>query len=189
MSLLAREVVSSNVVNDQDQGALATIAAALALTTIGILFCIRLLIRWPWRSLFGSDDAAVAIASVRSFVFPLHARRSDISQVFGMVYSIVVLMEVPTGLGRKSASLTPEDSLSVQKVCISLACGLHICSRWTDGLCQRHLIRLDTLLEQARRLFPSQTALYRASTREAGRHVDLHLRWAGFCVIARDRHS
>ena len=70
MSLLAREVVPSNVVNDQDQGVLATIAAALALTTIGIFFCIRLLIRWPWQSLFGSDDAAVAIASVRILVTP-----------------------------------------------------------------------------------------------------------------------
>ena len=64
MSLLAREVVSSNVVNDQDHGAYATIASAFALTTIGIFFCIRLLIRWPWQSLFGKDDVAVAIASV-----------------------------------------------------------------------------------------------------------------------------
>lgn len=77
MSLLAREVVPSNVVNDQDQGALATIAAALALTTIGIFFCIRLLIRWPWQSLFGSDDAAAAIASVRTLVVSLFIERSD----------------------------------------------------------------------------------------------------------------
>ena len=33
-----------------------------------------------------------------------------------MVYSIVVLMEVPAGLGRKSAGLTAEGSLSVRKV-------------------------------------------------------------------------
>ena len=77
MSLLAREVVPSNVVNDQDQGALATIAAALALTTIGIFFCIRLMIRWPWQSLFGRDDAAVAIASVRTLVFSLYIESSD----------------------------------------------------------------------------------------------------------------
>lgn len=64
MSLTTRDVVPSDVVNDQDQGALATIAAALALTTIGIFFCIRLLIRWPWQSLFGSDDIAVVVASV-----------------------------------------------------------------------------------------------------------------------------
>lgn len=78
MSLLAREVVPSNVVNDQDQGALATIAAALALTTIGIFLCIRLLIRWPWQSLFGSDDAAVAITSVRIHVVSLYIESSDI---------------------------------------------------------------------------------------------------------------
>lgn len=66
MSLFAREVVPSNVVNDQDQGALATIAAALALTTSGIFLCIRLLIRWPWHNLFGTDDAAVLVASVGS---------------------------------------------------------------------------------------------------------------------------
>jgi hypothetical protein len=89
-----------------------------------------------------------------------------------MVYSIVVLMEVPTGLGRKSTSLTAEDSLSVQKVCISLACDLRICSRWTDGLRQRHFIRLGTFLEQACSLFSGQTTLHRASTREAGQHID-----------------
>lgn len=69
MFLLARKVVSSNVVNDQDQGALATIAAALGLTTTGIFLCIRLLIRWPWQSLFGWDDAAVLLASVRYTYF------------------------------------------------------------------------------------------------------------------------
>ena len=68
MSLLAREVVPSNVVNDQDQGALATIAAALALTTTGLFLCIRLLIRWPWQSLFGSDDAAILLASDRTLL-------------------------------------------------------------------------------------------------------------------------
>lgn len=106
-----------------------------------------------------------------------------------MVYSIIVLMEVPTGLGRKFASLATEDSLSVRKVCISLACDLRICSQWTDGLCERYLIRLGPFLEQACRLFPGQTTLYRASTREAGQYVDLHLCWTGFGVVARDRHS
>jgi hypothetical protein len=64
MSLLAREVVSSNVVNDQDRGALVTIAAVIGLTTIVILLCMRLLMRWPWQSLFGWDDAAVLVATV-----------------------------------------------------------------------------------------------------------------------------
>jgi hypothetical protein len=64
MSLLAREVVPSNVVNDQGQGALATIAAAIGLTTVVIFLCIRLLMRWPWQSLFGWDDAAVLVATV-----------------------------------------------------------------------------------------------------------------------------
>jgi hypothetical protein len=64
MSLLAREVVPSDIVNDQDQGALVTIAAAIGLTTIVILLCMRLLMRWPWQSLFGWDDAAVLIATV-----------------------------------------------------------------------------------------------------------------------------
>jgi len=33
-----------------------------------------------------------------------------------MVHSVVVLMEVPIGLGRKSASLTADNALSVRKV-------------------------------------------------------------------------
>jgi hypothetical protein len=64
MSLLAREGVPSNVINDQDQGALATIAAAVGITTVAILLCMRLLMRWPWQSLFGWDDTAVLVASV-----------------------------------------------------------------------------------------------------------------------------
>lgn len=62
--LSAREVVPSTVVNNQDHGAVVTIAAAFGLVT-GIIFLnVRLLIRWPWQSLFGLDDAAAAIASV-----------------------------------------------------------------------------------------------------------------------------
>lgn len=64
MSLFARDVVPSTVVNDQDQGAVVTIAAAFGLVTVVIFLNIRLLIRWPWQSLFGIDDAAAAVASV-----------------------------------------------------------------------------------------------------------------------------
>jgi hypothetical protein len=46
-------------------------------------------------------------------------------QLFGMVYSILVVMEVRAGLGRKSGSLTDEESISVQKVSSNLACDLH----------------------------------------------------------------
>ena len=102
-----------------------------------------------------------------------------------MVYSIVVLMEVPAGLGRKSAGLTAEDSLSVRKVREIRSSGLHICSRWTDGLCQRHVIRVGPFLEQTCGLFPGQTTLHRASTRKAGQSIDLHLRWIGHRVIVR----
>jgi len=78
MSLFAREVVPSNVVNDQDQGALATIAAALALTTSGIFLCIRLLIRWPWHNLFGTDDAAVLVCIGWVQFCHLYVGRTDI---------------------------------------------------------------------------------------------------------------
>ena len=106
-----------------------------------------------------------------------------------MVYSIVVLMEVPAGLGRKSPGLTAEDSLSVRKVSETHSFGLHIGSRWTDGLCQRHFIRVGPFLEQACGLFPGQTALYRASTRKAGQSIDLHLRWIGHRVIVCGWHT
>lgn len=73
MSLFARDVVPSTVVNDQDQGAVVTIAAAFGLVTVIIFLNIRLLIRWPWQSLFGIDDAAAAVASVS------HDSRTDSS--------------------------------------------------------------------------------------------------------------
>lgn len=57
-------------------------------------------------------------------------------QVFGMVYSIVDLMEVPAGLGRKSESLTAKGSLSVRKVSEFRSSCLHICSQSTDYLRQ-----------------------------------------------------
>ena len=53
-----------------------------------------------------------------------------------MVYSIVDLMGVPAGLGRKSETLTAKESLSVRKVSEFLSFGLHICSQFTDYLRQ-----------------------------------------------------
>lgn len=82
MFVFQREVVPSNIVNGQDQGALTTIAAALDLTTTGIFICIRLLIRWPWQSLFGDDDAAVLVASVRDIYFAPRSNFANFSEGF-----------------------------------------------------------------------------------------------------------
>ncbi|KAM0716068.1 hypothetical protein Q7P37_008582 [Cladosporium fusiforme] len=99
MSLFTREVVPSTVVNDQDHGAVVTIAAAFGLVTIIIFLNVRLLIRWPWQRLFGIDDAAAAVASM-----------------FGTIQNILVLSEVTEGLGKKNILLTQQSSLRVQKM-------------------------------------------------------------------------
>jgi len=39
--------------------------ARLFTTCVLLFFGIRLMIRWPWNSLVGKDDIAVAIATVR----------------------------------------------------------------------------------------------------------------------------
>ena len=70
MFISPREVVPSNVVNDQDQGGLIAIAAALSLIITGMFFCIRLFIRWPWRKLFRTDDSVALVASVRGVSIP-----------------------------------------------------------------------------------------------------------------------
>lgn len=56
-------LVYSTVVNGQHHGALVKIAAGLCLTAFLEIFLVRLLIRWPWRSLAGLDDGTIAFAT------------------------------------------------------------------------------------------------------------------------------
>ncbi len=65
MWLFPRGVHPSDAVNDRDHGKLVSVAVAFCTTLSLLLFCARLLARWPWRSLFGKDDAVTAAASVR----------------------------------------------------------------------------------------------------------------------------
>lgn len=64
MQPLPRDLVYSTVVNSTHQGALIKIAAAFCLTCSLLFFCARLLLRWPWKTLFGLDDCVAAIATV-----------------------------------------------------------------------------------------------------------------------------
>lgn len=57
-------VVPSDVVNEDDQGAILTIALALGIMLMMLFLGTRLLIRWPWTQLLGRDDTAVAVATV-----------------------------------------------------------------------------------------------------------------------------
>lgn len=61
---------SSNIsvptqITDQQQGPLIKIFAALWLSIATIVLATRLLVRWPWRRLFGLDDYAATAATVR----------------------------------------------------------------------------------------------------------------------------
>lgn len=55
----------STVVDEQHHGALVTIAAALGITASVEILLVRLLVRWPWKSLFRLDDAVIVFATVR----------------------------------------------------------------------------------------------------------------------------
>ena len=66
-----REVVTSTVVNDRNQGAILTVTVALSITCAFLFLAIRLLIRRPWRSLFGKDDTTITIATVREIQGPV----------------------------------------------------------------------------------------------------------------------
>jgi hypothetical protein len=52
-------------IDARHQGPKVTVAAALCLCFAGAVLATRLLIRWPWRRLFGLDDGAAIVASVR----------------------------------------------------------------------------------------------------------------------------
>lgn len=67
--LLFEDVVASTAVNEQNQGAILTVTVGLCTTCVLVFFLARLLIRWPWRHLFGKDDTAIAVATV---VLPKH---------------------------------------------------------------------------------------------------------------------
>lgn len=117
MFISPREVVPSNVVNDQDQGGLIAIAAALSLLITGMFFCIRLFIRWPWQKLFRTDDSVALIASVREMSLPhCVTTRLITRQMFCIIHSIIVLVMTATGLGKQSMGLTTENTLAIRKV-------------------------------------------------------------------------
>jgi len=63
--LFPREVVESTVVNDTNHGAILTVVVALCICCSFIFLSVRLLIRRPWKALFGKDDALVAVSTVR----------------------------------------------------------------------------------------------------------------------------
>jgi len=53
-------------VDARHQGPKVTVTAALCLCFAGVVLVTRLLIRWPWQRLFGLDDGAAIVASVRT---------------------------------------------------------------------------------------------------------------------------
>ena len=57
-------VTASNVVNSKDRAAVVRVATGFCMACLVIFYGARLVIRWPWRILFGKDDLAALIASV-----------------------------------------------------------------------------------------------------------------------------
>lgn len=66
MDLSRRDVVTSTVVNESRQSALLSITVALGISYMLLFLGTRLLIRWPWSSLWGKDDTCIAVATVRT---------------------------------------------------------------------------------------------------------------------------
>lgn len=120
MALLLRDVVPSDIVSDKDQGAVLTVAAAFCATNSLLFFCVRLLIRWPWKVLIGRDDLATTAATVSAgnelyvaaFIYADGGR-----QAFGVIQLIVTLQAVSQGLGRVRDDLSDGAVTSVQQVC------------------------------------------------------------------------
>ena len=69
-------------IDDKHLGPKVTVAAALCLCFAGVVLATRLLIRWPWRRLFGLDDGAAIVASVRIL---------EIGLMIGILTSVVGL--------------------------------------------------------------------------------------------------
>lgn len=62
-------LVISTAVNENDHGARIVVIAVLCLVVSGMSTLTRLIIRWPWKALFGGDDAVCLAAMVcRSLV-------------------------------------------------------------------------------------------------------------------------
>jgi hypothetical protein len=80
MPLSEREVVSSNIINSRDHGAIVIVVAAFGMTCFLLFLLIRLAMRWPLGSLSGIDDVVVVFATVHihrpAFAEPLTDVRS-----------------------------------------------------------------------------------------------------------------
>ena len=57
-------LTNSNAVTDSDHGAVVRVAAGFCAAVMLFFLSARLFVRWPWRNLFGKDDAAAIVASV-----------------------------------------------------------------------------------------------------------------------------
>lgn len=63
-TLESRDVQSTRLVTNDDHGAIITVSAAFGMTCMLLVLLTRLLIRWPWKALFRSDDIAAVVGSV-----------------------------------------------------------------------------------------------------------------------------
>lgn len=72
-------------VDNQHQGPKVKVTAALCLCFAAVVIATRLLIRWPWRRLFGFDDGAATAASVRPLAMD-YARRIDTDMLHSFLH-------------------------------------------------------------------------------------------------------
>ncbi|KAM0715749.1 hypothetical protein Q7P37_008263 [Cladosporium fusiforme] len=92
-------VIYPNPVDEKHQGPKVTVTAALCLCYASIILATRLLIRWPWRKLFGLDDAAATIASI-----------------FALAQWTIIIHAASLGLGTASEMVPEEVALEVKKL-------------------------------------------------------------------------
>ena len=90
----------STVINDNNRGAGIAIAAALCLVCTVMFLGTRVVIRYPWKSLFGLDDATTVVATV-----------------LGVIQTIVIFVAIHKGLGKNESLLSPASVTHIEKAC------------------------------------------------------------------------
>jgi hypothetical protein len=115
-SIELREVVNSEVVNENNRGAILTVTAAFGICCVFVILAVRLIIRRPLRSLFGWDDFVAVIATVYHAHETVRAVDADKQQVLALAHSIVTIYAVDCGLGTRIGELSAADIERVDKV-------------------------------------------------------------------------
>lgn len=111
-------LVVSTAVNENNHGARIVVIAVLCLIASGMFMLTRLTIRWPWKALFGADDAVCLVAMVsESPKLSCNGEANENNvQAASIVQTGVMLKAVERGLGQKVSTLDLSKIESIQQV-------------------------------------------------------------------------